>query len=187
MRQTWLIPKVAAPAVESPLGDKIRPTRRARATKVTVVNCTSIPRGNRAAEPVVISGLESLEYRGYDSAGIAVIDKNVGEITKRVGRVQALKDAIPEHKIPTHLAIGHTRWATHGAPTMLNAHPHTNTDGTIFVVHNGIIENYQEIKAKLQSEGYVFVSQTDTEVIPHLIDYYLRELKSFEPAFISRV
>ncbi len=139
--------------------------------------------GNRAAEPVVISGLESLEYRGYDSAGIAVIDKNVGEITKRVGRVQALKDALPKHKVPTHLAIGHTRWATHGAPTMLNAHPHTNTDGTIFVVHNGIIENYQEIKAKLQAEGYVFVSQTDTEVIPHLIDYYLRELKSFEPAF----
>ncbi len=139
--------------------------------------------GDRAAEPVVISGLESLEYRGYDSAGIAVIDKNVGEITKRVGRVQALKDALPEHKAPTHLAIGHTRWATHGAPTMLNAHPHTNTAGTIFVVHNGIIENYQEIKAKLQAEGYVFVSQTDTEVIPHLIDYYLRELKSFERAF----
>ena len=139
--------------------------------------------GNRAAEPVVLSGLESLEYRGYDSAGIAVIDKNVGEITKRVGRVQALKDALVEHKVPTHLAIGHTRWATHGAPSMLNAHPHTNTDSTIFVVHNGIIENYQEIKAKLQAAGYVFVSQTDTEVVPHLIDYYLRELKSFEPAF----
>lgn len=139
--------------------------------------------GDRLAEPVVIAGLESLEYRGYDSAGIAVIDNNVGEITKRVGRVQALKDALPKHKVPTHLAIGHTRWATHGAPSMLNAHPHTNTAGTIFVVHNGIIENYQEIKAKLQTEGYVFVSQTDTEVIPHLIDYYLRELKSFEPAF----
>lgn len=138
--------------------------------------------GDRAAEPVVIAGLESLEYRGYDSAGIAVIDNNVGEIVKRVGRVQALKDALIDQK-SAHLAIGHTRWATHGAPTMLNAHPHTNTAGTIFVVHNGIIENYQEIKAKLQTEGYVFVSQTDTEVIPHLIDFYLRELKSFEPAF----
>lgn len=139
--------------------------------------------GDRAAEPVVIAGLESLEYRGYDSAGIAVIDGNVGEIIKRVGRVQALKDTLSGRKMSAHLAIGHTRWATHGAPSMLNAHPHTNTAGTIFVVHNGIIENYQEIKIKLQSEGYAFVSQTDTEVIPHLIDFYLRELRSFEPAF----
>jgi glucosamine--fructose-6-phosphate aminotransferase (isomerizing) len=139
--------------------------------------------GKRPAEPIVIAGLETLEYRGYDSAGIAIINNNHAEVTKRVGRVQSLKDAVSDNKLSSHLAIGHTRWATHGAPTVLNAHPHTNTNQTIFVVHNGIIENYQEIKTKLQAAGYIFVSETDTEVIPHLIDFYLKELKSFEKAF----
>ncbi len=139
--------------------------------------------GKRSAEPIVLAGLETLEYRGYDSAGIATIDRNKGKVTKKVGRVQSLKDAVAKDASSSFLAIGHTRWATHGAPTILNAHPHTNSDQTIFVVHNGIIENYQEIKTKLQESGYKFVSETDTEVVPHLIDFYFKELKSFEKAF----
>lgn len=138
--------------------------------------------GKRSAEPIILSGLESLEYRGYDSAGIALIDKKSGLLSKQVGRVQSLR-AETSKNTTSHLGIGHTRWATHGAPSVINAHPHTNTDKTIFVVHNGIIENYLEIKAKLQANGYVFLSETDTEVVPHLIDYYYQQLQSFEQAF----
>ena len=139
--------------------------------------------GQRPAEPIVLVGLEALEYRGYDSAGIAVIENGEASITKQVGRVQALRDALPDQEFSAHLAIGHTRWATHGSPTVLNAHPHANSDKTIFVVHNGIIENYLELKRILQSKGYTFVSETDTEVIPHLIDYYDKQFGSFEIAF----
>ncbi len=139
--------------------------------------------GQRPAEPIVLAGLEALEYRGYDSAGMAVIEDGNGSITKQVGRVQALRNALPDQKFTAHLAIGHTRWATHGSPTTQNAHPHVNSDETIYVVHNGIIENYQEIKAKLVTAGYTFVSETDTEVVPHLIDYYAKQLPTFEAAF----
>jgi len=140
--------------------------------------------GHKEAEPIVLDGLSALEYRGYDSAGIALIeDDSQIHVFKQAGRVQSLRKAVEEQPSSSHLAIGHTRWATHGAPTTLNAHPHSNTDKTIFVVHNGIIENYQDIKAKLVSEGYQFVSETDTEVIPHLIDYYSKQLPSFVDAF----
>ena len=139
--------------------------------------------GKRAAAPIILHGLQALEYRGYDSAGVATVDNQRGLVVKRVGRVKSLEDALAETPLTAPLGIGHTRWATHGAPTMKNAHPHTNSAGTIFVVHNGIIENYADIRTKLVAAGYVFVSQTDTEVIPHLIDYYQRQSASFEEAF----
>ena len=139
--------------------------------------------GKQQAAPVILDGLSALEYRGYDSAGIAAIVGDKGTLIKQAGRVQGLIDAVNSAKLQANLAIGHTRWATHGAPTSGNAHPHTNTDKTIFVVHNGIIENHTELRAKLQAQGYKFVTETDTEVIPHLIDYYLRSLDSFEAAF----
>lgn len=133
----------------------------------------------------VIGGLQTLEYRGYDSAGIAYLDKQKqAHVIKQVGQVKNLRSAdeqLPEDGIS--LAIGHTRWATHGLPSIKNAHPHYNTDKTIFVVHNGIIENAPQIREKLSLAGYEFVSQTDTEVIPHLIDYNLRATKSFAKAF----
>jgi glucosamine--fructose-6-phosphate aminotransferase (isomerizing) len=139
--------------------------------------------GKRPAAPIVLSGLLALEYRGYDSAGAAVIDSSSHQLIKQVGRVDGLVSAMSRKKLLSGLAIGHTRWATHGAPTKLNAHPHINNAETIFVVHNGIIENYVELRIKLQTAGYRFVSETDTEVIPHLIDFYLKQSPSFEDAF----
>lgn len=131
---------------------------------------------------VVLDGLQSLEYRGYDSAGIAFLENKTIATDKQVGRVQALRDSLGD-QAKSHLAIGHTRWATHGTPTTANAHPHFNTEKTIFAVHNGIIENYVELREHLQKQGYTFVSQTDTEVIPHLIDFYLRKSRDFTQAF----
>lgn len=141
--------------------------------------------GKRQASNIVLDGLKSLEYRGYDSAGIALLDnKQHGRLVKQVGRVEGLVAALEEvGKIDATTGIGHTRWATHGSPTITNAHPHTNQDQTIFVVHNGIIENYVELKDGLKKHGYEFASETDTEVIPHLIDYYYRELGDFTGAF----
>lgn len=134
--------------------------------------------GDSALAPV-IDGLKALEYRGYDSAGITAMNGGKPFTVKQVGRVEALDNEVRGQKIFTdaHIAIGHTRWATHGSPTQLNAHPHFNTDKSIYVVHNGIIENYQQLKAKLKKAGYTFVSETDTEVIPHLIDFHLNRIR----------
>ncbi len=130
----------------------------------------------------VLDGLTTLEYRGYDSAGIAYVQEDELTVTKQIGRVQALRESLaPGTK--AHNAIGHTRWATHGTPTTQNAHPHFNADHTIMVVHNGIIENHTELRSHLEKQGYTFVSETDTEVIPHLIDFYRKKSKSFETAF----
>jgi glucosamine--fructose-6-phosphate aminotransferase (isomerizing) len=134
---------------------------------------------------VVLDGLQSLEYRGYDSAGVAYIDsKGKGHLAKQVGQVANVRQALGDQKGKTaSLSIGHTRWATHGTPTIKNAHPHVNADETIFVVHNGIIENNALLREKLEKAGYVFISQTDTEVIPHLIDFHYKKTKKFKQAF----
>ncbi len=139
--------------------------------------------GEKSGSDIVLDGLEALEYRGYDSAGLAVIENGQGKVLKQVGRVSGLKQAAEQEQLGGHLAIGHTRWATHGKVTIPNAHPQTNQDQSIFVVHNGIIENFAELRERLKSNGYNFVSETDTEVVPNLIDYYLKQLNSFEQAF----
>lgn len=131
--------------------------------------------GSRQAAPIILDGLAKLEYRGYDSAGIAVYDGGKIITRKAIGRLKVLENMTKGGEtMPGQSGIGHTRWATHGAPSDLNAHPHTNTEGTIVVVHNGIIENYIPLKKKLMDKGYQFASETDTEVLAHLMDYYYR-------------
>lgn len=127
--------------------------------------------GNNDAEGILISGLLKLEYRGYDSAGIAVCDGKNLNVCKEKGRISNLTEKLKEHHLSGTVGIGHTRWATHGEPSELNSHPHLSENGEFAVVHNGIIENYREIKEFLRNKGYVFSSQTDTEVIPQLLMY----------------
>lgn len=129
--------------------------------------------GKEQAAPILLNGLAKLEYRGYDSAGLAVYGDNDIEIVKAKGRLQALRDLTGDGKsLKGTMGIGHTRWATHGEPSVSNAHPHFNNEKTIAVVHNGIIENYQPLKDKMITKGYRFLSDTDTEVVAHLLDYY---------------
>ena len=131
--------------------------------------------GTKQAAPIILDGLSRLEYRGYDSAGMAIYDGEKINITKSVGRLKILENLTHDGEtMPGICGIGHTRWATHGVPSNVNAHPHFNTDGTITVVHNGIIENYIQLRRMLMEKGYKFVSETDTEVLAHLLDYYYK-------------
>src|SRR5207342_3163654 len=132
--------------------------------------------GNKQVVPLIIEGLRKLEYRGYDSAGIAVVNDNHDlEIRRAEGKLRNLEEAIRLSPIDGTYGIGHTRWATHGRPTEENAHPHRDCTGRIVVVHNGIIENYLDLKKQLQKEGHRFVTETDTEIVAHLVE---REMKN---------
>ena len=129
--------------------------------------------GNRKAVPIILDGLRRLEYRGYDSAGIAVLNGDHHLSVRRAsGKLRNLEENIRINPLDGPYGIGHTRWATHGRPTEENAHPHRDCTGDIVVVHNGIIENYLTLKKQLQLEGHKFVTETDTEVIAHLVEKY---------------
>lgn len=139
--------------------------------------------GNKQVVPVIIDGLRKLEYRGYDSAGIAVVDEgNHLEIRRAEGKLRNLEEAIRLKPLDGTYGIGHTRWATHGRPTEENAHPHRDCTGRIIVVHNGIIENYLQLKNRLRLTDHTFVTETDTEVIAHLIEEYIKTEDGFEIA-----
>lgn len=130
--------------------------------------------GSKKAAPILVNGLKKLEYRGYDSAGVAVINDDRLKVIKCKGRLAALEEKVSVESIDGTAGIGHTRWATHGEPNDVNSHPHLSQSGRIAVVHNGIIENYMKLKEFLQSQGYEFVSDTDTEVVAHLVEYHYR-------------
>src|SRR6201987_5467866 len=129
--------------------------------------------GTHRAVPIIIDGLKRLEYRGYDSAGLAVYcdDSTLG-VRRASGKLRNLEDGLSLDPVDGSFGIGHTRWATHGRPTEENAHPHRDCSGDIVVVHNGIVENYLPLKHQLQLEGHKFVTETDTEVIAHLVEKY---------------
>jgi len=134
--------------------------------------------GSRQASEICLQGLQRLEYRGYDSAGIAVIRDGQLEVRKVVGKLVNLAKALADSPLRGNIAIGHTRWATHGKPSVTNSHPHLSCDGRIAVVHNGILENYRELREELAAEGHHFQSETDTEVVPHLVEkYYQGDLR----------
>ena len=134
--------------------------------------------GNRQALPILMAGLRRLEYRGYDSAGVALLGGGAIRIKKTSGRISALEEILDKLNSSETIGIGHTRWATHGEPNTTNAHPHPDCTGKIAVVHNGIIENYGTQKKWLQNEGVEFVSETDTEVIAHLVHHELKTVST---------
>src|SRR6266542_1012075 len=144
--------------------------------------------GEREAAPILLDGLARLEYRGYDSVGIAVLEENGGiSIHKRLGKLGGLTSRLSEETPSGHQGIGHTRWATHGKPSDINAHPHTDCTGDVVVIHNGIVENYQELKQQLLAGGHEFTSETDTEVIAHLLEDHMGEGNDLHQALESTV
>jgi len=138
--------------------------------------------GDKDAVGIILDGLKRLEYRGYDSAGVAMVGPEGLQIRRAAGRIKILEGILRERPVQGALGVGHTRWATHGRPTDENAHPHTDGSGSLVVVHNGIIENYLPIKEQLLAEGHRFTSETDTEVIAHLIERHLRDVPRLEEA-----
>jgi glucosamine--fructose-6-phosphate aminotransferase (isomerizing) len=126
--------------------------------------------GGRDAAPVLLNGLARLEYRGYDSAGVAIVRERELQVRKLAGRLGNLAGLLEREPVAGHCGIGHTRWATHGAPTCKNAHPHLDCDGDVAVVHNGIIENADVLRTRLEAAGHRFRTETDTEVLAHLIE-----------------
>lgn len=140
--------------------------------------------GNRRASPIILRGLKRLEYRGYDSAGIATVSSKI-HVKKDRGRVDEINTRLNLEELPGTVGIGHTRWATHGAPNTINAHPHVDCKQSVAVVHNGIIENYSELKSELISRGHIFRSDVDTEVIPHLIEEFIKDGKTLRDAVIE--
>lgn len=131
--------------------------------------------GEKNCIPILINGLKRLEYRGYDSAGIGFFSLGSTYVIKSKGKVSLLEEKLNSHVYESHLGIGHTRWATHGVPNEVNAHPHFNSNNNLLIIHNGIIENYQTLKISLKNMGYCFISETDSEVIAHLIDSFLKK------------
>jgi glutamine---fructose-6-phosphate transaminase (isomerizing) len=138
--------------------------------------------GTKSAVGIIVEGLKRLEYRGYDSAGVAVLDGAGLNVRRAVGRIKSLEAVLRERPVQGTIGIGHTRWATHGRPSEDNAHPHTDCSGGLVVVHNGILENYIEIKDRLASDGHTFKSETDTEVLAHLIEHHLRGTQRLDQA-----
>jgi glucosamine--fructose-6-phosphate aminotransferase (isomerizing) len=128
--------------------------------------------GDKECLSILVDGLKRMEYRGYDSAGVALLNGNGLEVVKKVGKIRALEDLLAGRPVHGHAGIAHTRWATHGEPSTVNAHPHTDCRGELAVVHNGIIENYEALKTALRAEGHTFTTETDTEVLAHLIEKY---------------
>lgn len=143
--------------------------------------------GPKSVDSVLIVGLTRLEYRGYDSAGIAVLDKNEIVVRKEKGKIKDLEELLLSHPVEGNVGIGHTRWATHGEPNRQNAHPHIDTAGSTAVVHNGIVENHHALRLELIDKGHVFHTETDTEVIPHLFEQYYKELKDAPKALKATV